>query len=286
MSALTTDAPLLAGLCDDAAVFPPGNLPLAEAVPAHLRHAKGAHAHLVGPFVLAAKDLPALAEVTADLPEGALEVALTAPLPDLAAALEAAATVPAAQVVALEVALTDGIAVADVLPTLDAVLDGQDGLTVAVEVPRDGRRDDVIASLAGSRHAAKFRTGGVRQELYPDEAELASCVAAAVRAGVPFKATAGLHHALRNTDPDTGFEQHGFLNLLTATGAALRGAEEDELAGHLAERDAATVTERARALSPDVREAFRSFGTCSITDPTTELVALGLLTPDATKDLP
>jgi len=31
---------------------------------------------------------------------------------------------------------------------------------------------------------------------------------------VLFKSTAGLHHAPRNADPPTGFEQHGFRNLL------------------------------------------------------------------------
>ena len=286
MSTLTPEHPLLAGLCDDAAVFPPGNLPLAEAVPAHLEHAKGAHADLVGPFVLAAKDLPSLAEVTADLSEACLELALTSPLPDLAGALEHAGTIPAVTVVALEVALPEGTAPGEVVPTLDTVLAGRERLSVAVEVPRDERRAEVIAALAGSPYAAKLRTGGVRAELYPDEAELAAAVAALVAAGVPFKATAGLHHALRNTDPDTGFEQHGYLNLLLATGAALAGADAGELARLLGERDGATVTERVRALDPQVRRTFRSFGTCSITDPTTELVDLGLLTPDAKKDLP
>ncbi|WP_068250477.1 hypothetical protein [Janibacter corallicola] len=286
MSALTPEHPLLAGLCDDAAVFPPGNLPLAEAVPAHLDHALGAHAALVGPFVLAAKDLPSLADITAGLPEAGLELALTSPLPDLAGALEHAGTLPAVRVVALEIALPEDAAPGEVVPTLDTVLAGRERLSVAVEVPRDGRRAEVIAALAGTPYTAKLRTGGVRAELYPDEAELAAAVAALVAAGVPFKATAGLHHALRNTDPDTGFEQHGYLNLLAATGAALTGADADELARLLGERDGATVTERVRALEPGVRETFRSFGTCSITDPTTELVDLGLLTPDAKKDLP
>ncbi len=285
MSTLTPEHPLLAGLCDDAAVFPPGNLPLAEAVPAHLNHGKGAHAALVGPFVLAAKDLPSLAEVTADLPEAGLELALTSPLPDLAGALEHAGTLPAVRVVALEIALPEGTAPGEVVPTLDTVLAGRD-LSVAVEVPRDERRAEVISALAGTPYAAKLRTGGVRAELYPDEAELAGAIEALVAAGVPFKATAGLHHALRNTDPDTGFEQHGYLNLLVAADAAVAGANADELARLLGERDGATVTERVRALDPEVRRTFRSFGTCSITDPTTELVDLGILTPDAKKDLP
>src|SRR5699024_10191585 len=214
MGALTPEHPLLAGLCDDAAVFPPGNLPLAEAVPAHLDHALGAHAALVGPFVLAAKDLPSLAEMTAGLPEAGLELALTSPLPDLAGALEHAGTLPAVRVVALEVALPEDATPGEVVPTLDTVLSGRERLSVAVEVPRDGRRAGVVAALPGTRYTAKLRTGGVRAELYPAEAALAAAVAALVAAGVPFKATAGLHHALRNTDPDTGFEQHGYLNLL------------------------------------------------------------------------
>lgn len=125
----------------------------------------------------------------------------------------------------------------------------------------------------------------MRAGLYPDERELARAVLLAVRAQVPFKATAGLHHAVRNTDPRTGFEQHGHLNLLAATGAALGGAGEGEVVAVLAERDATTVAGLVGALSPEVRSAFRSFGTCSLAEPVGELAALGLLDPDLTKDL-
>lgn len=45
-------AELFAAFCDDAAVFPPGEMPLAQAVPAHLRHVTAAHAPLVGPLVV------------------------------------------------------------------------------------------------------------------------------------------------------------------------------------------------------------------------------------------
>ena len=277
--------PVLAGLFDDAAVFPPGSLPIEEAVPAHVKHTRAAHAGLVGPFVLAAKDIDRLAELTADLPENSFDLSLTVPLTDVADALAAASRIPAVRLVGLEVAVPDGVAADTVVPALAEAIDDDTGLTVYVEVPRDARRETLLAELAGTPCLAKFRTGGVRADLYPDERELAAAVLAAVRTGVAFKATAGLHHALRNTDPQTGFEQHGFLNLLVATDAALQGAEEEELVRLLADRDGDRVAERVRTLSPRTRSLFRSFGTCSVAEPAVESAGLGLLPAATIADL-
>ncbi|GLW05973.1 hypothetical protein Misp01_11030 [Microtetraspora sp. NBRC 13810] len=147
-------------------------------------------------------------------------------------------------------------------------------------------RFPLIEAIAG-RYRAKFRTGGVRADLHPGEAELATAVAAAVAAGVPFKATAGLHHALRNTDSETGFEQHGFLNPLLAADALAHGGSERDAGALLAERDGPTVAGLVRGLDEArvrrARSSFTSFGTCSITDPLTELVGLGVLTTPATE---
>ena len=79
MSAARPTTGLLTRLCDDAAVFPPGNMPLRQAVPAHLRHLRSPHAGLVGPLVLAAKDLCELADLAVDGPEP-LELAVTVAL--------------------------------------------------------------------------------------------------------------------------------------------------------------------------------------------------------------
>ena len=277
--------PVLVGLFDDAAVFPPGSLPIEEAVPTHVAHMRGAHAGLVGAFVLAAKDIDRLAELTADLPEGSFDLSVTVALPDVSDALAAARRIAAVRLVGLEVAVPDGVAADTVVRALTEAIDDHSDLTVYVDVPRDDRREALLAGLAGTPYLAKFRTGGVRADLYPDERELAAAVLAATRAGVAFKATAGLHHALRNTDPETGFEQHGFLNLLVATDAALKGAEEAELVELLADRDGDRVAERARALSPQVRDVFRSFGTCSIAEPATESAGLGLLPAATVADL-
>lgn len=229
-------------LFDDAALFPPGNLSLAEAILAHQAHRQAPYADLVGPLVV---------------PPGVLtdeEVAVV--VPDAATAAHVLA-LDGPRVVALEV--TDGTG-------LHSAVGDPAGVAVFVEVPRGERRDAVIAGLAVTSYAAKIRTGGLRAGLFPDEAELASTVVALTRAGVPFKATAGLHHALRHHDPQTGFEHHGFLNLL----AASHCTDVAEATALLGERD-------PRALPAPRASLLRSIGTCSITDPIDDLTALGLL---------
>jgi hypothetical protein len=275
--------PLFERLCDDAAVFPPGNLPLAQAVRAHLGHRAGRHRRLVGPFVVAAASLRELAGPLSGRPARSFDVALTVPEPAaVAGALAAADGIAAVRVGGVEVAVPAGIGAGELVPVLDAARAGRPDLPIFVELPRDERRPDVVRALAGTGLLAKLRTGGVRAELYPGLEELARALVVTTRAGLPIKATAGLHHAIANTDPATGFEQHGFLNVLTAVDAALAGADEAEVERLLAERDPAVMAHRISAVherSHRVREQFRSFGTCSIVEPLDELVALGLLDP-------
>ena len=266
------------GLCDDAAVFPPGLAPLADAVPAHRAHRAAPYAGLVGPLVLPASALDELYPLLHGVP---LDVSVTAPGgPHEAARARATAAALPVDLRGLEIAVPAGMAAEEFFRLLGD--GGGDGaVPVYVEVPRDERRPSIIAAIAAHGHRAKFRTGGVKAHLYPDPDELAAAIKATVDAGVPFKATAGLHHPVRNTDPETGFHQHGFLNLLLAVDAALDGRSAPDLAVVLAERDAASVAARVAGLGADrtaaARARFLSFGTCSITDPLTELADLGLL---------
>ncbi|RJQ85108.1 hypothetical protein [Amycolatopsis panacis] len=267
---------LTRGLFDDAAIFPPGLAPLPEAVAAHDRHAGAWYAEMVGPLVVSAAALddlgPVLIGRTTPLP---IVVTLPAGPDGIPGALAKAAELPVT-VTALEVAVPPGFDVS----TLRSAVDNC-SVPVAVEIPRDDRRIPFLQALSGTPHRAKFRTGGTSAEYYPDEAELASAVREAAKAGVAFKATAGLHYAIRNTDAETGFEQHGFLNLLLATEAVARTAPEEEVVALLAERDGKAIATRIRRLAPDrlalARERFTSFGTCSITDPLTDLTDLGLI---------
>jgi len=281
MTGVALPVPALQGLLDDAAVFPPGNASLSAAVAAHRVHRTSWYRDLVGPLVLPATDLAGLAPLLRD--DDALAVSITLPDgPDgIAGVLAQVADLPV-DLTAVEVAVPAELTAEDLRTRLDRHSAGA-GVDVIVEIPRSAERDRVLAAVAG-RFRVKLRTGGVRADLYPDEAELAGTIRAVTAAGCPFKATAGLHHAIRNTDPNTGFEQHGFLNLVLAAAVAAepRVAEEATVAA-LAERDGAVVAARIRNLGPERLRAARarltSFGTCSITEPVDELVALGLLEP-------
>lgn len=122
---------------------------------------------------------------------------------------------------------------------------------------------------AGAR--AKVRCG---PEPPPVE-ELTSFIRTCREQGIAFKATAGLHHAVR-TDG-----QFGFLNLLAA---AVFGDEERALSEGDAQvfelgetfrwRDREASAEEVAAVR---RALFVSIGSCSFTEPVEELEALGWL---------
>jgi hypothetical protein len=276
--ALTDALQAFTALLDDAAVFPPGNLPLAEAVTAHHGHRRGAYADLVGPLVLPAAALGALAPL---LVAGAAPLTLSVTLPGepaaVAPAVAAAAALDPVTLIAVETPLAAGARIAELVGALDAAL--PDGVAGYVEVPRDERGAAVLDALAGSRHRAKFRTGGLVPQAHPSEAELAGLLTGAVARGLAFKCTAGLHHAVRRTDGE--LEQHGFLNVLLATEAARRGAPPEDLAALLAQRDEAVVAGQVAGLGRQrlaaARASFTSFGTCSVADPRDDLIRLGLL---------
>ena len=273
-------AALVAALVDDAAVFPPGNVPVPDAVRAHREHRRAARSVVVGPFLLPVSRMADLLDaLDADPSIDPLDLVLVADT-GLVEAAEARAILlddDRVALVGLEVALPPdgplGESAALTLETLDFAL------PTAIEVPRaPGWRDavDVIARDGAER--VKFRTGGATAAAHPNDAELAERIVAAVRAGAAFKLTAGLHHPLRRTDPESGFEEHGFLNALAATARAVAGDDEVDVAAVLAERDAAPLLAILAACDARaVRARFTSFGSCSINEPVAALRELGII---------
>ncbi|TMR97701.1 hypothetical protein [Nonomuraea basaltis] len=272
---------LFDGLLDDAAIFPPGRAPLPEAVVDHLARRLSPIGRYVGPFVCAGPRWSELMRVLSDRAVGELplDVALTVPagLPELAPSLAAVALEGRATVVSVELPL--------MTPSPRELFDVRsllpEGVTAYVELGTHTVDEDLIAGLAAAGLRLKVRTGGLAAADFPSEEQLARFIDHAVTHGVPFKLTAGLHRAVRHTDPATGFEHHGFLNVLLATAASLGGADRARVRGLLAERDATrvgtAVSDLSTELAAAVRGHFCSFGTCSIEEPMADLVDLRLV---------
>jgi hypothetical protein len=122
-------------------------------------------------------------------------------------------------------------------------------------------RDSVpaaVGAVAAVGGRVKLRCGGAA---VPSVEQVALVIACCREAGLPFKATAGLHHPVRRG------EEHGFLNLMAAA-----SAPPSRMEAILAETDAAALE-----IEDASRAVFTSFGSCSWREPVDGLRSLGLL---------
>ncbi len=276
---MSTQVPrLLAGLVDDAAVFPPGSASLPDAVTAHRRHRAAWYADLVGPLLLPASTLPDLPEAEATLAVGVIGDVPIGRLEGTLAEADPRLTVRQVEAPVAKRGEDPQPGLADLVKLTERLA----GTTVYAEIPLTfglmGALDTVAEARAGGLPiAAKFRTGGLAAELFPAPVELAAVICACRDRELPFKLTAGLHHAIRRRDPETGFTHHGFVTVLGATLAAAEGAEVDAVAELLAATDPVRVVERVRAHRDAERPLWVGYGSCSISEPLTDLIRLGLV---------
>jgi hypothetical protein len=170
-----------------------------------------------------------------------------------------------------------------------------DACDVYVEVPLTPDPGTLIRAIGDRGLCAKVRTGGVEAGAFPDATRLAEFLVLCAAHGVTFKATAGLHHALRGSYPLTydPASEHGtmfgFLNVFVAALVAREGLDAAAVRAVLEERDAGAfvfdatgVTWRGHAVSAAAIHSMRantaaSFGSCSFTEPISDLSTLGLL---------
>jgi hypothetical protein len=270
--------PLFAGLVDDASVLPPSSTVVAEALAAYAQHKDAWYRDLVGSFLLPSSFVD-LDRPPAGMAVGVVNDAAIGTLPGAVAKLRAAGI----RVYHVEAAVArrgedpqPGLAVlrrfAADHPDLDvyAEIPLSWGLLAALDTVAEIRGD-------GSRMAPKFRVGGLAAELFPTPVELAAVVCACRDRNLPFKLAAGLRHALRHTDPETGFTHHGFLNVLVAAMYAVDGGEVAEVAEALAATHPVPLVEPARTRRDGPRPLWIGFGTAHVMDPLTELIRLGLI---------
>lgn len=138
----------------------------------------------------------------------------------------------------------------------------ESGLAVYFEVPfvEPWRRNvgTVIAAVAAARSAAeaagdglvsvgvKIRTGGVEAVMIPPIEQVAFFVGECARRGVPFKATAGLHHPIRHHAAEVDAKMHGFINVFAAAVLAYGAGAETQAAGSAGRGATASPAERPK----------------------------------------
>ncbi|WP_374454692.1 hypothetical protein [Nocardioides sp.] len=256
------------GLVDDAAIFPPGNADLPDALTAYEARDAEWWAGLVGSFVARDTDL---GSVPAGVP---VSVVLTSG----AGAVEGVASLAARKgltLAGLEVAVRDADDPVGNVRRIDAAVRAAElEAPVFVEVPGPATAQWLAAAdeVAACDHRLKLRLGHVDHDLIPDSATVAAWVDAALDREVRFKATAGLHRAVRH-EPEGG-GAHGFLNVLAATATLWDGGTTDEAAEVLEQREGSALTAVDVAAA---RRWFTSFGSCSVTEPLDDLISLGLV---------
>lgn len=240
---------MLAGLIDHAALFPPAGMSLPDALDEDRQARESEYAWMLGRFVVPASRL-------GELPDDSPALSVVLDSVDDAELVAGAAGVEAVELVlpSARPKSADLVAAHFALRPL--------GVETYYELVLDESWRDSVPAAIGAVTAVggrvKLRCGGAS---IPSIEQVALVIASCREAGVPFKATAGLHHPIRRGD------EHGFLNLLAAASAPAGRLEEV-----LAEEDPAALE-----IDASSRDLFTGFGSCSWREPVDELRALGLL---------
>ncbi len=179
---------LLKGAIDYAGLFPPASLDLQSTVENYARYRAGAEVWALGRLVLPASRL---AEFADRWPEHVAEWPISLLLgvdfdTELRLAVDAGLKLDCVE--CKPAALEQIAGIRKRLPG-DALLFVEGAAGVAV--------NDLLRAIADAGACAKLRTGGVTADAIPDARSVAGFLRACAAAGVPMKATAGLHHAVR-----------------------------------------------------------------------------------------
>lgn len=301
-SGLTSIDALMAGLVDYAGLFPPAAEEMREALENYAKYIASSDASALGRFIVPVARLEEMErEAVGLLPRGGGEPWRLSALigDDVPAAIEriqafnrlhgpgSDAGRAVIDVVELKAASVDAIAgLKGIIP---------DSFTSYIEIPLSGDVNTLVSAIGRIGARAKIRTGGVTPEAFPSAVAVIDFIVACRRAGVPFKATAGLHHPLRGeyrltyeTTSPKGM-MYGYLNVFLAAALVDGGEDRNVALAALEENDPdsfvfgdGAIEWRGRSFTRQQlvqsREFAISFGSCSFREPIDELAQLTRLT--------
>lgn len=297
-------------LIDYAGLFPPAELSMRDAVANYDRYSRGPEEWILGRFVLPATRLAEFESVLSDIVHDPPQrpwllsalIESAAQSEKFAASLQAIADFNSRQKSrAAARALIDTLEgrASTPLEIRDAVERVPQEFSLFLELPLTpdltALLDELQRSQSTRRAMAKIRTGGISPNAIPSTDRVSAFIAGCSQRELGFKATAGLHHAIRAEyrltycDPSPRAIMYGFLNVFIAACAALDEPndlaridsilmETDPRQFHFAEdairwRDQSWSMAQIRAM----REIVPAFGSCSFDEPLDDLRSFGWL---------
>jgi hypothetical protein len=320
---------LLSGIVDYAGLFPPAQLPLDQAIANYIRYRSEADRWMLGRFICPAARLTELAPFLGgeDLGNPPMRISALGRggkdsqqiLDGTRADIEAIAEFKSRNgdtvvVDALELRWPAGVIESPSPTVCSRLLDNVVELIrssdpsalnlvyeagfgrnwqVVLKTLIDSQGQYRLARDAGQREtriAFKIRCGGLEAPAFPSTTQVAFALAACRDAGVPVKATAGLHHPIRRFDTGLQVWMHGFLNLFVAgILGQCHALEPSQLEAILEDEEASSfrfdehriswrdLTASTDAITWNRQNTVLSFGSCSFDEPREDLRALGLL---------
>ncbi len=284
---------LTASLVDYAGLFPPAGLDMNDAVARYWEARHGAGRWMLGSFVVPLARCEAFEEAVeshSSRDAWSASVILSRDAIDETDALRALRDRWQGRIEIGSVEIAPLRSSAHIAPVANAL---PRDLAAFYEVQLNDDRDAYLGAIADCGAFAKVRTGGMKVSAFPDVISVAAFLEKAESLGVPFKATAGLHHLTRgpqriSSEPGSpSVWMHGYLNLAVAAALLHAGkARGSELVEVLSESRSEAFSITAKALSwrdrtlalPEIercrRAFFQSFGSCSFSEPFDELEQL------------
>jgi len=301
---------LLRGVVDYAGLFPPAALPMDEVVDNYANYLRSAEISMRGRIIFRADRLDEFEEVSnagmdRNSELGILRVSALVPAIEPSqttafdSAIESIQNFNDRQQFAIVDAIEIKTATAELVGVTAERIARQfissNQLSTFAEVNWDQDPEPLIREIAKHKSNqsvfAKIRTGGVTPDLIPSPVDIARFIVACVKHDVGFKATAGLHHPIRSKQKLTYEDDapiasmHGFLNVFIASVFAFeKQLPQSELVEILSNENPTrfvfsddSVAWGPHAVSTkqiiNARETgIVSFGSCSFTEPTSELL--------------
>lgn len=296
---LTSLRQLLARIVDYAGIFPPAQLSLPEAINTYDRAHSSPHCWMLDRFVLPATLLPEFikllsSEVASSSQPWSLSVIVSKNWrSELKQIYQATKTgrhnQPSIQISSLEVAPLLPVEIRSIRLEIPAEVD------TFFEIPFNVDLDPYLDILHTIGAGAKLRTGGITSDAFPDSTQLGQRILSLANARIPFKVTAGLHHALQghcltHALNETSTTMHGFLNVAIASAFAYQQAITLNEAVAILEASSIDSFQLSDieigwhesflpilAIEQSRQQFFRSFGSCSFEEPIHDLYDLKLL---------